>query len=99
VIAEKLTEDQLIELWRNDGMYDDNGEDLFESVEEGEWVDGGKFSSKEVIFKDVHTGKHYSFELTRSGSYFSHYEYEVWDKAVEVIQVTKTITITEWVGA
>ncbi|MCS0827401.1 hypothetical protein NX029_26155 [Cytobacillus firmus] len=93
----KLKEAELLELWREEGLYDLNDELTHELVETGEWVDGGKYSSLEVIFKDVATGKHYSFEVTRSGSYFSHYEYEVFDGATEVTKVTETITVTRWV--
>lgn len=96
--ATKLTEKQLVQLWREDALLGENDEVLFETVEDGEWTDGGKYQDKEVIFQDVKTGKHYAFYITRSGSYFSHYEYEVYDKAFEVVKETRTVEITEWVG-
>lgn len=89
----KFKEGQLIDIWREDC------EERFELVEESNWIDEGKYSSCEVIFKDTETGKHYMFEITRSGSYYSHYEYEVYDSAVEVelTKYEKTITVKEWV--
>lgn len=93
----ELTNKQLHELWSEEAILDENDNTLYEVVEEGEWTDGGKYQDKEVIFKDVITGKHYSFNITRSGSYFSHYEYEIWDKPVEVVQEVKMIIVNEWV--
>lgn len=81
----------LEDIWREDF------EERYELVEESEWRDQGKFSEMTIIFKDTKTGKHYSFEIWRSGSYFSHYEYEIWDKAVEVELREETITIKKWV--
>lgn len=94
----KLTESQLIELWREENFIDDNDKLLFEVVEEGDWKDEGKFQDLEVIFKDVNTGKFYAFNIQRSGSYFSHYEYEVWDSVSEVEKQTKTVVVERWVA-
>ncbi|MCY8256416.1 hypothetical protein MOC12_20880 [Bacillus spizizenii] len=93
----KITEEQMIQLFREDYLLDDDDNVLFEVHESGEWADGGKFSDKEIIFKDVSTNKFYSYVITRSGSYFSYYEYEAWGKPVEVEKVEKTITIEGWV--
>lgn len=93
----KLTEEELIDLWREEGLVDSEGNDVFELVIQGIWNDGGKIQSSQIIFKDVRDGKHYSFDLNRSGSYFSHYEYEVWDEPVEVELQEKLITIKRWV--
>jgi hypothetical protein len=98
MIAEKLSSEQMVDLFREEAFYDENDVELFEVVETGDWSDGGKFSSAKVIFQDNRTGKFYSYEIIRSGSYFSHYEYEAWDKPVEVEKQERTITITEWVG-
>lgn len=93
----KLTEEQLIDLWREEAILDKENNDIFVVVEEGDWIDGGKYQDAEIIFKDVRTDKHYSFTITRSGSYFSHYEFEVYDKPDEVKKVTEVITVEKWV--
>lgn len=81
--------EKLLEIWREK-------DDRFDLIEEGDWSDEGKFSSQEVIFKDILTGKHYAFGVTRSGSYFSDYFYEVWDTATEVQKIIRPITIESW---
>ncbi len=88
----EFTSSQLLDIWREDC------EERYVLVEDAEWEDEGKFSSAEIIFEDTVTAKFYSFYVYRSGSYFSHYEYEVWDKAVEVTKVTKTKIVEEWVA-
>lgn len=85
----KFDTDRLLGIWREN-------EDQYELIEEGDWSDEGKFQSQEVVFKDILTGKHYAFGVTRSGSYFTSYEFEVWDTAVEVQKITKTITVERW---
>ncbi|MBU8715429.1 hypothetical protein KM924_23285 [Brevibacillus parabrevis] len=67
----------------------------YEKVEETDWEDGGKYSSCEVVFKTP-DGKFYMFPVTRSGSYFSHYEYEFWDEVEEVEKVTRLVEVTSW---
>lgn len=90
-----LTEKQCLTLWREEAIENEQGDWVdVEIVEEPEWVDGGKYSSAEIIFK--FEGKYYRFEIVRSGSYFSHYEYEVYSKPEEVEQHTYTKTVTEW---
>lgn len=65
----------------------------FSVVKEGNWVSEGKWETKEVIFKDDETGKFYSINGMRSGSYYSDYEYEDDLEAVEVEAVKKVITV------
>lgn len=85
-----FTEEQLRDIWR-EGGFNVNGEWVdVEVIEEGDdWDDEGKYQTAQVVFK--FDGKYYAFDITRSGSYFSHYEYEVWDDAYEVEKRTKTI--------
>lgn len=63
-------------------------------VEEGEWVNNYKdYDIKESIYKHVGSGKFYAYYDSRSGSYYSDYEYDSPDELVEVTPVeTKTIT-------
>ncbi len=67
-------------------------------VEATEWDDEGKYQYQDIIFKA--DDKHYMFTIGRSGSYFSHYEYDFSednDRMVECVEVTKkTKTIEYW---
>lgn len=67
----------------------------YEHIEQTDWEDGGKYSYCSVIFKTP-DGKHYMFGVTRSGSYYSHYEFELWDEVEEVEQVTRMVEVTSW---
>lgn len=75
--------------------FDEGCEDIgFELVEEGEWVNNYKdYDLKEDIYKHIESGKFYAYYGSRSGSYYSDYEYDNPDELVEVQPVeTKTIT-------
>ncbi|WP_090739420.1 hypothetical protein [Paenibacillus sp. Mc5Re-14] len=66
----------------------------YESVEQSDWEDQGKFQSCEVIFK--HEGKYYAFYAYRHGSYWSSYEIDFYDD--DVTEVTKeAYTSYRWV--
>ncbi|HDR3499628.1 TPA: hypothetical protein QCN48_005086 [Bacillus toyonensis] len=87
----EFTTSQLKDIWREN-------DERFELEHEGDWDDQGKFSSQEVVFKDTETGKFYAFDVWRSGSYFSHYEYEIHDNAYEVKKEIKKIEVERWVA-
>lgn len=91
-MARKFTKEQLMDIWREGGF--EIGTDWVdvEVLDDGHdsWEDGGKYQDTQVVF--IYEGKTYAFNITRSGSYFSHYEYEIWDDAYEVELATKTIT-------
>lgn len=93
----KLSEDDVLQLFREEAIYVENDKVIFETVEEGKWIDDGKYSDMELIFKDRRTGKTYSCVIIRSGSYFTDYHFEVFDNPVEVHKVTETITVEKWV--
>lgn len=70
----------------------------FETVEQSEF-EGDKYQYATMIAKHIPTGKHYSAEICRSGSYFTDWWYDHEDRGLdlqEVEQVTKTITVTTW---
>ncbi|PSA94185.1 hypothetical protein C6371_03815 [Bacillus atrophaeus] len=96
----KFTEKQLEFIHFESGFYKEEGNEGswvdVELIEEDNWTDGGKYSYCLVIFK--YEGKHYSFAVTRSGSYFSYYEYEYDTDVTEVKQVTETVEITKWIA-
>jgi hypothetical protein len=91
-----------IESTSEDFMLEDgdriNGFEI-EVVEEGDWEDGGKYQYLQSIirFPEWSPEKFFSYNLTRSGSYFSDYEY---DRPSELYEVVKKEKIThEWVSA
>lgn len=66
-------------------------------VEEGEWVGGGKYEDKDVVFTDGE--RFYRGTISRSGSYFSDYTYNSeWDDGdAEIEEVAKVpVTKYEW---
>jgi hypothetical protein len=67
----------------------------YELIEKGVWEDEGKYSYKSSIFKDKE-GKFWDVSATRSGSYFTHYE---WMYEEEIIEVEQTeVLVTQWVA-
>lgn len=66
----------------------------FKLIEEGDWVNEYKdYDSKINIYQKIDTGKYYAYNDSRSGSYYSDYEYDNPTELVEVepVQVTTTI--------
>lgn len=48
----------------------------FSTVEDEGWQVEHKYESKRVIVKHEDSGNYYALYQSRSGSYFSHYEYD-----------------------
>ena len=74
-----------------------NGHQI-EVVEVEDWVDDGKYQYQTTIirFPEWNPDKFWMYGLTRSGSYFSHYEYE---RPYELYEAIKKEKIThEWVS-
>ncbi|MCA8110264.1 hypothetical protein [Burkholderia cepacia] len=73
-------------------LFDDEDERL-EEVERGAWESDGKYELRTDIVKDTRTGKFYAIHQSRSGSYWSDYEYgDTEANEVEPVQVT----VTQW---
>lgn len=90
----KLTQKQLIELWREEEL-EVNGVTLT-VVEEGEFEQDYKYQSAQIIFTDG--SKNYSGYITRSGSPFTDWEYEDYGDA-DLTEVEKReVTVTKWVA-
>lgn len=77
----------------------DHDTERYRIVDDGEWIDDGKYQSKVVVFEDLEDGTLWEARDCRSGSYYSDYFYEseTWPKdgIVElnrVVPVVKTIT-------
>jgi hypothetical protein len=85
-----LSEEEAESLF-NDG---DNAP-AYEPVEVTEWEDDIKYSNCQVIFRELTTGKTYSLGVSRSGSYYTDYDYSYYLKCREVEQ--KEVTRLEWV--
>jgi hypothetical protein len=91
----QFTNEQLEDIWIKSGFTNSEGElEKAEEVEDGEWIDDGKYQHKEFIF--TYGGKFYCMYITRSGSYFTDYDYQI-DGADEVVKITETVTIERWV--
>jgi len=95
--ALNLTKKQLKELFFEELLLDENDNELFEMVETEDWSDEGKYSHTFGIFKDMKTGKHYRFSISRSGSYFSYYEFYFNDDIEEVELKEVVIKKKAWV--
>lgn len=69
-------------------LFDDEDERL-DTVESGEWTSDGKYEARTDIVKDIQIGKYYAIHQSRSGSYWSDYEYgDTYANEVEPVQVT-----------
>ena len=91
----KMTNAQLIELWREETLEIEGV--TYTIVEEGEWDGAGeKYQTLDVVFTNGE--RFYSGTITKSGSYFSDWEYNDWGNAdiTEVTKVTRTIEVTRW---
>lgn len=90
-----MTQRQLINLWREE--MDEIDGVRYTIVEVGDWDGAGeKYQTLEVIFTDGE--RFYSGTITKSGSYFSDWEYDDYGNADidEVKKVTRTIEVTRW---
>ena len=65
-----------------------------EEVEDGGWEDNGKYSHQTSIFK-CDQGNHFLIQNTRSGSYFTDYDYGT-PYVSQVKPVLETITRVVW---
>lgn len=90
----KLSQEQVIELWREEEI-EVNGITL-SIVEVGEFEQDGKYQDADIIFTDG--TKHYRTYITRSGSPFTDWEYEDYGDAVIDEVEKREVTITRWVS-
>jgi len=68
---------------------DELDSETYTVVENGDWIEDGKYSFKETIIK--YQGKFYSISEARSGSYYSDYYYNE-PEAYEVEPYEITVT-------
>jgi len=69
-------------------------DDVFSEIDRGAWDDEGKYQYLPIYIKSKKTDKVYVFNVQRSGSYFSDYNYEFDEDAHEVEE--KEVTHTVW---
>ena len=76
--------------------FEDVDPKVYEIIEDGDWIDEGKYALKETIFK--YDGKFYRASFDRSGNHFSGYDYYFEDMDTECPEVEKReVTVTQWV--
>ncbi len=63
----------------------------FEIIEKGDWISEGKYESREVVVLEKETGKYYAAGQSRSGSYFTDYE---WENDLDLVEV-KPVEVTK----
>ena len=71
-------------------VYNSNGVRI---IDDGEWIDNGKYSHMTTIF--AYEDKFYSWSISRSGSYFTDYDVIANDYVTEVKPVEKIIIVYE----
>lgn len=76
------------------GFVGDDDIEALTIVEEGDWIDDGKYSHRSDVYS-TEDGKHFQIRSSRSGSYYSDYYYSEPD-VYEVKPVVKTITKVVW---
>lgn len=80
--------------------HDDVCDEAYEVIEDGDWIDDGKVSFKDVVFK--FEDKFYSYAFSRSGSYHTDYYYDVEDlpdEGDDVIEVEQQeVVVKKWIA-
>ncbi len=67
----------------------------FKLVEEGEWIDDGKYASQETVFQDLSNNKFFRYWNSRSGSYFTDYYYsDISFGEVQEVEPTEVVVKT-----
>ena len=74
---------------------DDEHDDL-EVVQESDWTSEGKYEYSDTVYRHIPTGRFVCIGQSRSGSYFSDYEYD--DPSISEV-VPEVVTITRYVAA
>lgn len=93
-----MSADKLKALLKNDDL--DYEEDLI-IAEDGDWIDEGKYAYREYI-ADITYGNeegidpgYYRVNMSRSGSYYSEYEYYI-DAVTKVVPYDEIVTVVKW---
>ena len=84
----KVSTDDLELIWKED--HPD-----YETVDEDDWDDQGKYQYCYPVVKEIASGKSYTFCVQRSGSYFSDYDYNFPDNELTEVRKVKKVVETE----
>ena len=90
-VTRKITKERASDIWK--------GEDCCEGIlscETGEWRDEGKYQYLEIVFQEKGFDGYWMLNVTRSGSYFSDYYYDINTTITQVEPVE--ITVKNWMG-
>ncbi len=91
----RLTEEEVEFLVSEGGLpMDDKLPETYKVHEEGEWEDEGKYSHQEVIVHSLADDTYWSVNVTRSGSYFTDYDY-MYDTTLTQVE-KKEVVVTKW---
>lgn len=91
----KMTQKQFIELWRQEELEVDGV--TYNVAEQDDWDGAGeKYQTLDVIITDGE--RFYRGTITKSGSYFTDWNYDDYGNAdiKEVRKVERTYTVEEW---
>lgn len=67
-------------------------------IDAGEWVSDGKYDGRTTIVQRLSDKTFWSVNSSRSGSYYSDYDYYYDTELLQVAPVEKTITAYELIG-
>ena len=75
-----------------------DGDNEFELIEVGDFVQEHKYQNATNIYKQLSTGKMFALDISRSGSYHSDWYYSYEDaKSLDLYEVEKVeVTTYEW---
>lgn len=76
-------------------FYYEGGNDEYEQVEIGDWVDEGKYTFGYLIVKRIDTDVFYRADISRSGSYHSDYYYSFEYSGLDFYRVEQKEIITK----
>lgn len=96
--------DDMLELWK-EGSYDDCRKrsqivscDMYgwDYVDEGDWTQDHKYQNVEHVIQHLKSGRCFMVFASRSGSYHTDWYYTYDNAPIEVKEVKRVVTLTEW---
>lgn len=81
---------------RRDVVFAERYLDGWEVVEDGEWVQEGKYQHIDRVIKHTESGRCFGVSAGRSGSYHTDWYFQYHNDIYEVVQATRTVTETYW---
>ena len=56
--------------------YLDEDDGVYTVIDSGDWVDDGKYQYQQTVIRDKSTDRYFAVSQSRSGSYYSDFEYD-----------------------